>query len=52
MMVAEPEAQYGLMTDFDFGKPAKPYKEPSTQPEKNYGASISTLIELLEAGEL
>lgn len=27
-------------------------EEPSTQPEKNYGASISTLIELLEAGEL
>ena len=52
LMAAEPEASYGLMTDFDFGKPQKPYKEPSTQSEKNYGASISTLIELLEAGEL
>lgn len=49
---ATPDSNWGLMTDFDLGKPAKPYKEPSTQPEKNYGASISTLIELLEAGEL
>jgi len=34
------------------GKPPKLKPAPSTQPEKNYGASISTLIELLEAGEL
>ncbi len=55
----EPEAEYSRSFEMfspSFGvmegKPPKLKPAPSTQPEKNYGASISTLIELLEAGEL
>ena len=55
----EPELEYSRSFEMfspSFGgmerKLPKPRPAPSTQLEKNYGASISTLIELLEAGEL
>ena len=47
-----PGSDWELFAGFDVPKPSKPYQEPSTQPEKNYGADISTLIRLIEAGEL
>lgn len=47
-----PGSDWELFAGFDVPKPPKPYQEPSTQPEKNYGADISTLIRLIEAGEL
>lgn len=47
-----PGNDWELFAGFDAPKPPKPYQEPSTQPEKNYGADISTLIRLIEAGEL
>lgn len=47
-----PGNDWELMVDFGLPKPPKPYQEPSTHPEKNYGADISTLIRLIEAGEL
>lgn len=55
LMVAEPEASYGLMTDFDFAEPPKGKPAPSTnldQPEKNYGVSISTLAKMIADGTL
>lgn len=55
LMVAEPEAGYGLMSDFDFAKPPVGKPAPSTdfdQPEKNYGVSISTLAKMIEDGTL
>lgn len=47
-----PGSDWELFAGFDAPKPPKPYQEPSTQPEKNYGADISTLIRLIESGEL
>lgn len=45
LMAGEPEPSYGMP------KIPKLY-EPSTRPEKNYGADISTLIRLIEDGAL
>ena len=47
-----PHCNSSALVGFDVPKPPKPYQEPSTQPEKNYGADISTLIRLIESGEL
>lgn len=47
-----PGSDWELFAGFDVPKPPKPNQEPSTQPEKNYGADISTLIRLIESGEL
>ena len=47
-----PAGARGFMSGNELPSARKRYPEPSTQPEKNDGADISTLIRLIESGEL
>lgn len=51
-MAAEPVAMYGLATQFSPEPPMPPKSTRTDVPEKNYGADISTLIRMIENGEL
>ncbi|UEO01153.1 transposase [Acidiferrobacter thiooxydans] len=47
-----PAGARGFMSGNELPSAQKRYPEPSTQPEKNDGADISTLVRLIESGEL
>jgi transposase len=51
-VAAEPTAMYGLITRFSPEPLRAPKSTQMEEPEKNYGADISTLIRMIENGEL
>lgn len=47
-----PGSDWEMFAGYELPKAPKPPMEPSTLPPKNYGVDISTLVSLIESGEL
>lgn len=47
-----PGSDWEMFAGYELPKAPKPPREPSTLPPKNCGVDISTLVSLIESGEL